>query len=281
MIAAATIDHGLRPESRGEAEFVARLCDERGIPHAILSAEDLPGVRGNPDPREAIAGNIQSKARKLRYALLEHWRTDQRLGWVATAHHGDDQFETLVMRLMRGSGVDGLAAIRPLNGKIIRPLLGTRKAELEAIVVAEGIDPVRDPSNADDAYDRARLRKALAAIPELDPARIARSAEALREASEALDWVVEREWQARSRCEDFETYHIEMTGLPSELVRRLAVRAIEAVRFSLGASGNWRQDKLAGVLKTVRSDGRATIADVLIEGGESWRFSAAPPRKTG
>src|SRR5262245_16934078 len=85
-VQAATVDHGLRTESADEAAFVAALCRQRDIPHATLR------------PETPIEGNIQSAARRARYALLEAWRSEQRLDWILTAHHADDQAETLLMR---------------------------------------------------------------------------------------------------------------------------------------------------------------------------------------
>jgi tRNA(Ile)-lysidine synthase len=104
-IAAATVDHGLRAEAAGEAAFVAALCATLGIPHATLR------------PGAPITGNIQSSARKARYALLEIWADQHNLDWIATAHHADDQAETLLMRLSRGAGVAGLSGVRAVNGR--------------------------------------------------------------------------------------------------------------------------------------------------------------------
>lgn len=265
-VAAATVDHRLRPESAAEADHVATVCDRLGIAHQTLTVT------------RPITGNLQARAREARYALLEDWRERLGLDWIATAHHADDQLETMVMRLLRGSGIDGLAAIRPVNDRVIRPLLGFRRAELEAVVEASGFAAVDDPSNADPRFDRVRLRRALARLAGIDPARAARSADALREASDALAWSAEREWQERATSVGPATIRLDLTGLPDELARRLAARAVELVRSGRGAAGSWRTDKLPGVMERVQRDGRATIAGVLIEGGECWTFSPAPPR---
>ena len=102
LVEAATVDHSLRVESRSEAETVAGICERLGVPHSTLTAE------WNEKPETAI----QERARKARYALLGAWAREKTLGALLTGHHADDQAETLVMRLLRGAGVKGLAGMR-------------------------------------------------------------------------------------------------------------------------------------------------------------------------
>jgi len=104
LVEAATVDHALRPESRVEAEAVAAVCERLGVPHSILTAE------WKEKPETAI----QDRARKVRYSLLSQWAIDQKLPALVTGHHLDDQAETLLMRLLRGAGVKGLAGMRRL-----------------------------------------------------------------------------------------------------------------------------------------------------------------------
>src|SRR3982751_2652505 len=99
QIEAATVDHGLRQEARAEGEMVAALCERLAVPHQILTA------RWDETPKAAI----QERARGERYRLLGCWAEERGLAALATAHHADDQAETLLMRLVRGSGVKGLA----------------------------------------------------------------------------------------------------------------------------------------------------------------------------
>ena len=148
-VAAATLDHGLRAESAAEAAMVARWCAERRVPHATLA------------PETAVSGNIQDWARRQRYAQLEAWRAGAGLDWILTAHHADDQLETLLMRLNRGSGVGGLAGVRARAGRVLRPLLTVRKAQLQAHADQAGLPYVLDPSNADPRFDRAADRKSV------------------------------------------------------------------------------------------------------------------------
>lgn len=153
----ATVDHGLRAQSAAEATFVAERAAALGLPHATL-------VWTGAKPATAIAKN----ARDARYALLAGHAANVSRGRsaaVATAHHANDQAETLLMRLARGSGIDGLAAMAPVrklaapNIDLVRPLLAIRKERLAKVVAALGLAAVDDPTNADETYERPRLRK--------------------------------------------------------------------------------------------------------------------------
>lgn len=148
---AATVDHGLRAASGEEAEGVAMLCDRLGVPHRILRwVGPKPGT------------GLQERARAARYALLAD--EAERLGGatLVTAHTLDDQAETLLMRMARGSGPSGLAAMRGRVRKgaitLVRPLLGVPKARLVATVQAQGLAFVTDPSNGDPRFERVRWR---------------------------------------------------------------------------------------------------------------------------
>lgn len=264
-IAAATVDHGLRPEAADEAEFVARICADLGIMHSILK------------PLTPISGNIQSAARDARYALLDDWAGAEGCGWIATAHHGDDQLETMLMRLARGSGVSGLAAIRARNGKIIRPLLDFGKAELEAICVRAGVSPVRDPSNDNADFDRVAMRRWLAASDhDFDLERANRSAAALADAAEALDWMAAR-LATQHIGSEREIVTVTYSGLPRELQRRLLLLALHRV----DADANPRADAIDRALDQLPKGDVITLGNVLCTGGDVWRLSAAPPRRTG
>ena len=257
---AATVDHGLRPEAAGEAAFVAGLCADLGVPHATLEA-------GMTDQ-----ANLQAAARERRYALLTDWAAGIGASCLLTAHHLDDQAETLVMRLQRGSGLGGLAGIRAVNAAappIVRPLLGWRRAELAAIAAAAGIAAVGDPSNEDERFDRVRIRRRLAETEWLDPVPLARSAAALAQAEEALEWAAER--LGRERVDGFA---LDPSGLPRELRRRLVIRMLAAVG---GAAP--RGEAVARLLATLEKGGTATLGGVKCLGGAIWRFAPAPPRR--
>ena len=263
-VEAATVDHGLRPESAAEARFVADLCARLGVPHATLR------------PDSPIEGNLQSGARRARYALLEGWRRELGLSWVLTGHHEDDQAETLLMRLNRGAGVGGLAGVREANARVLRPLLGWRREELAGIVREAGIEPVDDPSNADERFDRARLRRRMREADWIDPAALARSAAALAEADAALEWAAERLFEQRMRA-DPDGLRLDPTGLPAELRRRLLLRALRRLEPDAAPRG----EEVSRLLATLDGGGTATLAGIKCGGGGLWRFAPAPPRRSG
>jgi tRNA(Ile)-lysidine synthase len=181
-IEAVTVDHGLRPESGAEAAAVAVRCAALGVPHAVRV---WPGA--------AAQGNLQAAARAARQRLIGDWARSAGLGSVALGHTLDDQAETFLMRLARGSGVDGLAAMHPVQrmcGTVwLRPLLGLRRAELRRWLAARGESWVEDPGNEDLRFDRVRARAALAPLAGLGlgAERLAETAGQLGRAREALE----------------------------------------------------------------------------------------------
>jgi len=186
-VAAATVDHGLRAESAAEAAMVAALCARLGVPHETLAVA-------------LAAGNVQAEARAARYAALGQWMEREGLEALLTAHHADDQAETLLLRLGRGSGVAGLAGVRARGVvpgtrlPLLRPLLAWRRAELAEVLAGAGVQAADDPSNRDDRFDRARIRKAIVGADWLDVPALAQSAANLADADAALDWAAAREW---------------------------------------------------------------------------------------
>lgn len=271
-VEAATVDHGLRSESKAEAEAVARLCAGLGVPHQILAVRVEPSGEG-----------LQSAARAARYAALADWMDSQGLRRLLTAHHSDDQAETFLMRLNRGSGVAGLAGVRadgPVPGtdgrlRLSRPLLGWRRSELAALVAAAGVEAASDPGNSDERFDRVRIRNRLAEAPWLDPAALARSAALLAEAEAALDWTAKAMFAARAEVEE-DAVTLRPNGLPPELLRRLVQRCL--VQMVPGACP--RGEKLATFIAALERGGAATLCEVKGRGGEIWRFEPAPPRRT-
>lgn len=151
---AATVDHGLRAESADEAELVAQFCATCEIPHRTLTLSGLTG-----------SGNLAARAREARYDALAEWATRSGARTVLLGHTMDDQAETVLMRLGRGSGVEGLSGMPDhmhwRGVEFLRPLLGLRRTALRALLVERGIHWVEDPTNSDPAYDRVKARSAL------------------------------------------------------------------------------------------------------------------------
>jgi tRNA(Ile)-lysidine synthase len=261
-IAAATVDHGLRPAARAEAEFVASICRERGIAHEILR------------PVVPIRGSIQSAARHARYGLLHDWMKENHIHWLATAHHADDQLETMIMRILRGSGVDGMSGIREKRTHIIRPLLHFQKSELISYVADQGLDAVDDPSNRDQGYDRVRVRNALEDLEGFDTRLASQSASAIGAAREAIEWMVERLAQEHITSTDLGC-SLSQTTFPSEIQRRLLLKCLHLCDPALSPRGN----QIDQTIIALEQGETVTLGDILCRGGEIWDFQPAPKRR--
>ncbi|WP_050769154.1 tRNA lysidine(34) synthetase TilS [Oceanicola granulosus] len=177
-LAVVTVDHGLRPEAADEAALVAAEAELLGLPHDVL--------RWHWDGQ----GNLQDAARRARARLIGDWRGE--IAHVAFAHTRDDQAETLLLRLRRGSGVEGLSGMaerRDMGGwQIVRPLLDAGRDELRHYCRVLRIPYADDPSNADPTYDRVRIRRLLSDLEAegLGAGTLAATAARLRRARTAL-----------------------------------------------------------------------------------------------
>ena len=189
FVIAYTVDHGLRKASASEARQCAAFAKSLGVTHRILRWKgDKP------------SSGIQAAARDARYALLTDACTRDKIQDLLTAHHLDDQAETFLLRLARGSGVDGLAAMsatRQLNGnvRLLRPLLDVPRENLRAVVTRAGLTPIEDPSNDNPRFDRIKARRLMVDLVSLGltrerladtAANMARARTALEEATQAL-----------------------------------------------------------------------------------------------
>ncbi|MBA2932761.1 tRNA lysidine(34) synthetase TilS [Sphingomonas sp. CGMCC 1.13654] len=271
-VKAMTVDHGLRADSASEAETAGAAARWLGVPHEIMKVSVRDGGDG-----------LQGEARRARYAALGDWARREGLAAILTAHHADDQAETMLMRLSRGAGLSGLTGIRPVRPLdetdpsgplLVRPLLGWRKVELEAIVTVAGIEPARDPSNYSDRFDRTAARALLAATPWLDPIRFSSSAGHLRDADEALEALTGRFLiDALSVTE----VGVELTpgGAPREIVRR-GLRRMFSGHFDAHPDG----PGLDRLMATLAAGGTGMLGPVLAKGGPIWTFRAAPPRRS-
>ena len=266
--AVATVDHGLRDQSASEASLVGAICAQHSIKHYVITLALGSG------------SGVQTRARAARYSALGAWLKAEGLGALVTAHHADDQAETLLMRLKRGAGVRGLAAMRPQvpvpghsDLTLLRPLLSWRRSELNEIVFAAGIKPVDDPSNRDLRFERARLRADLALSNWLDIAALVRSAGHLAEADFALDWAVARAFADVRQEGDVIFWE------PGQIPRVLGIRVLERIVEALGRSKP-RGSELARWFDALAGGRIATLASVRGNGADRiWNFvTVKPPR---
>jgi tRNA(Ile)-lysidine synthase len=182
---ALTVDHGLRRGSGAEAALVGRRLAALGLEHRVLR------WRG-PKP----VANVQAEARRARYALLRDCCARHGIVHLALAHHLDDQAETLLLRLGRGSGLEGLAAMSQLvelpELRLLRPLLEVPKARLEATLARRGVPWIEDPTNQDAAHARVRLRRLMPVLAAegLSAERLAAAAGHLGRARAAVEMAV-------------------------------------------------------------------------------------------
>jgi tRNA(Ile)-lysidine synthase len=222
---AATVDHGLRKESRREATAVAKLAKKLGVPHRIL-----PWTGKKPST------GIQQTARQARYRLLVEAARKAKASHVLTAHTLDDQAETVVIRMARGSGITGLGAMARrsrLDGLILlRPFLDVPKARLVATLRAAKIRFADDPSNSDPKFTRARLRRLMPELARegLDARRLSILARRLRRADAAIEAETDRamaEFAGEAAGQSSIVFDADkFSRLPGEIALRLLGRVI-------------------------------------------------------
>ncbi len=224
----ATVDHRLRAGARDEALLVASAATALGLPHAILAWEgDTPATR------------IQQRARAARYELLAEHAATVGATAVLTAHHADDQAETVLLRLGRGSGIGGLGGMERESAlapglTLLRPLLGIAKADLVAYCRAIGQTFAEDPSNEDAAFARVRLRAHAAPLAALglDAHGLARLARRMARADAALEAEAERLEASLAPTRDEGRYRVSLAparAAATEILLRLMRRAIAHV----------------------------------------------------
>lgn len=282
----ASVDHGLRAGARAEAAMVAALAGRLGFAARVLA---WTGEK----PRRAV----QEAARAARYRLLAEAAEAAGASHVVTAHHRDDQAETVLMRLGAGSGIGGLAAMRPeaaLAGtsvRLARPLLGLPKERLVAVAREAGVDAVDDPSNRDPRFARARLRRLPSerAALGLTDARLARLAERAARAEDALAAIaagrlaaLAEEGAARL------TLSAQLWREPGEIVLRVLALAITHVTAAAPARpvALERLERLADDMRAARNAAaglRRTLhgATVRLSPDGAIEIAPEPPRRRG
>ena len=227
-LVALTVDHGLRKASGAEAKRVGAWARRHGIVHKILK------WRGS-HPR----GDIQAAARAARYRLLEEFCAAKGILHLLLAHQRDDQAETLLLRLARGSGLDGLAAMSPLverpDCRILRPLLGVAPERLRATLRARKQDWIDDPSNENPAFARARLRKSqdILAREGLTTERLASTTHRLARARYALEGAV-ADLLAKAATPHPHGFVSVDTGALLAAPEELGLRALAAIVAAVG-----------------------------------------------
>ena len=197
-----TVDHGLRPEARREAKAVANACKMFGLKQVTLRAKEKLAPR-----------DIQQQARFLRYGLMAAWCARHKAEALVLAHHQDDQAETVLMRLARGSGVNGLSGMAEKqllttpSGELVllRPFLAWRGAELKNIAKKAGLQAGEDPSNGDRAYERVRWRQALPQLAEagLSVEALSALADTMRDVRTSLDAQLVTWLETHARWHDY------------------------------------------------------------------------------
>lgn len=255
-IKAVTVDHGLRPEAKDEAAFVAKFCAARDISHDVVTWQGWDG-----------SGNLQAEARDARYKLLADWARETHVDIVAIGHTANDQAETFLMRMARSAGVDGLAAMERefmRNGiRFARPLLSHPRAELRAYLSRHDLTWIEDPSNADTRFDRVKARAAFEALRDLGISErtITSSTHNLSMGASALHQYT---WQEAKRCVEEDRGDLIVTTGPElhvEIERRLTLAALQ---FIGGERYPARKSALGEMKVGLHEAGKHTLAGCLI-----------------
>lgn len=279
----ATVDHGLRPEAAQEAAFVAGQAAALGFPHRTL-------VWTGPKP----ATGIQEAAREARYDLLVRCAREEGATALVTAHTLDDQAETILMRLSRGSGLAGLQGMQPERDRDgichARPLLNWPKRTLLGLCAQEKWAFVEDPSNENARFARVRWRRLMPALAAegLTAERLAGLAERARRVEEALEAKASEVWTRACPVIDNGGVRLDAIPLaqePFEISLRVLMMALREAGIGLEASRLQRLEACTGRLRAAIDKGeglRLTVAGALIRLDQGRLFVAPePPRKRG
>ena len=280
----ATVDHGLRPEARHEAAAVGRLARKLGLPHRILHWAGKKPATG-----------LQEAAREARYRLLAGAARATGARHVLTAHTRDDQAETVLIRLCRGSGLSGLAAMgrrAAMPGapdlELVRPLLDIPKTRLLATLKAAKIPFVTDPSNRDPRFTRSRMRALMPALADegLDSARLALFARRVKRAEAALEAATDQAAHAllvEMPGGAVALEAVRLADLPAEIALRLLGRLVARIGHEgpveLGKL-EALQSALAGAIATKGRLRRSLAGAVVTLAGANVLIEQAPPRRS-
>ena len=263
-LAAAHLDHAMDPGSASRAREAAGIATRLGVP--VITERAEPRGKGPGAPAESP----EAAGRYARYEFLERVRGDLGARWIATAHHRDDQAETVLLRLLFGSGLEGLAGVRPVHGRVVRPLLGVPRPALLAALSQAGIEPVDDPTNRNLDVPRNRVRHRLlpslsANEPDLAP-RLARLAGKVRAVSSVLDRRLAGSLPLHSVTEGVAVEREALAGLPEEILPF----ALAWLHRRAGAPYPAAEAARAELLRQIRQRGNAGC-----DCGDGWRWETS------
>ncbi|GHF23327.1 tRNA(Ile)-lysidine synthase [Kordiimonas sediminis] len=274
---AITVDHCLRPDSGAEAETVTSMLADQNIAHQIVR---WSGAKPT--------GNIQAVARRERYRLLTDVCREQGISFLLTGHHMDDQAETLILRLARGSGLYGLAGMPAVTPDyagtgiaLLRPFLRTRKEQLIAFLQRHDLDWIEDPSNENKAFDRVKVRQFLKEPPleGLDILRLSETADRLRRSRQAITFYVNQWLDTYARMEPQHYVSIPSEALnsaPDEIVLRGIIAILHAVADAEYAPRFEKLERLYAAMRDIDFAG-VTLAGCKIEPlGDGFLFAREP-----
>ncbi len=267
QLEAAVVDHGLRPEAAAEAEAVARGCAALGLGCRVLTL-DVSGKRARGE-------SLQMAARRLRLAALEEAAAAAGCQKIALGHTADDQAETVLFRIVRGTGLRGLAGIPYRRGPFVRPLLDVRRSEVLAFLRRRGIPHLEDPSNGDRRFARARVRREWLPFLAAENPRVVEALLSL--AREARDTGTARAAAAAWRSDP------RLAGRVGLAIERLAARPSGTRRISF--RGGVAEVRYGDVILHAGSDAKPQAGDrgatpeplpVPVPGPGSYRWEPGP-----
>ncbi len=178
-IAAVNVEHGIRgEESVRDSEFVARICNDLGVKLYAFSVDAPQFAKDN-------GYTVEQAARILRYRIFDGLLDGGECDLIALAHHRDDQIETVLMRILRGTGIRGLCGMKSVNGRYIRPFLNVSREDIDSYVADNGLEYVDDSTNGDCAYTRNFLRREIAVLKQRFPSMDETVSRLARNAAEA------------------------------------------------------------------------------------------------
>jgi tRNA(Ile)-lysidine synthase len=259
-ISAAHLDHALDAGSAGRAAAAAEVAARLGVP-CTVDRRAVPDLRRPGESAEAAA-------RRVRYEFLEEVRRQAGARFVATGHHRDDQAETVLLRLLFGSGLEGLAGIRAVRGTIVRPLLGVSRAVLREAVEAAGLPWNEDPTNLDLNVPRNRVRHQILPALGQEGARLARLAERAGRAGAALDRRLGGLLEARALDGGVAVDRRSLLSLPVELLP-FALAGLHRRAGAPYPAGSAARAEL------LRQLGRSSSGRLACDCGGGWRWETA------